>query len=250
MKNLNTKEHLRPVDDEVMNAYRDGAEEAVDEIKSSSPNKSVKIALKIISSILFKLVDNHKSDNQTQGEATLIIENIRPFLNHCIISQLEGVKYEWLTYRLALPSDGQIMIPDLALFVEKRQIQNNNLENDLVKLEKEMHTALNKLVKKRVRNPEVVELLIEDTKTIVYKMTLKYEGLYQMIEISQFNFTRDNTDDILLIPAIIRKLSQIKEIVLATISNLYQCIDGDEELVDLTSYTRQVCKTPVPILVE
>lgn len=80
-------------------------------------------------------------------------------------------------------------------------------------------------------------------------MTLKYEGLYQMIEISQFNFTRDNTD-ILLIPAIIEKLSQIKEIVLATINNLYQCINGDEELVDLTSYSRQACKTPVPIVVE
>lgn len=72
MKNLNTKEHVKPVDDEVMNACqkihcllndddvdRDGAEEAVDEIKLSSPNKRVKIALKIISSMLFKLVDNH-----------------------------------------------------------------------------------------------------------------------------------------------------------------------------------------------
>lgn len=69
------------------------------------------------------------------------------------------------------------MIPDLAPFVEvnsttnyelffvevkrKGKYQNNNLENDLVKLGKEMHTALNKLVKKRVRNPEVVGLLIE-----------------------------------------------------------------------------------------
>lgn len=93
MKTLNTKEHLKPVDGEVMNACqkihcllndddidRDGAEEIVDEIKLSSTN---------ISSMLFKLVDNRKSNNQTQGEATLIIEKIRPFLNHCIISQLE-----------------------------------------------------------------------------------------------------------------------------------------------------------------
>ncbi|CAO3612645.1 unnamed protein product [Mucor hiemalis] len=49
-----------------------------------------------------------------------------------------------------------------------------------------------------------------------------------------FNFTRDNSDDILLVPAIIEKLSQIKEIILATISNLYQCNNGDEESVDLT----------------
>lgn len=74
---------------------RDGAEEAVDDIKVSSPNKSVKIALKITSSMLLELVNNHKSNNQTQGEARLIIDNIRPFINRCIISQLEGVKYEW-----------------------------------------------------------------------------------------------------------------------------------------------------------
>lgn len=82
-----------------------------------------------------------------------------------------------LTYRLSLPSDGQIMIPDLALFIEpnsgtkyelffvevkrKGNYQNNHLEDDLVKLGKEMHTALNKLVKKKVRNPEVVGLLVE-----------------------------------------------------------------------------------------
>lgn len=82
-----------------------------------------------------------------------------------------------MTYRVALPSDGQIMIPDLTLFVElnsstnyellfvevkrRGKYQNSNLENDLVKLGKEMHTALNKLVKKRVRNPEVAGLLIE-----------------------------------------------------------------------------------------
>lgn len=69
------------------------------------------------------------------------------------------------------------MIPDLTPFVEinsttnyelffvkvkrKGKYQNNHLANDLVKLGKEMHTALNKLVKKRVRNPEVVGLLIE-----------------------------------------------------------------------------------------
>ncbi|KAG1469379.1 hypothetical protein G6F56_003288 [Rhizopus delemar] len=245
MKDLNTKEHLKPVDDEVIYACqkiyyllndddidRDGAKEVVDGIKLSSPNKSVKIVLKIISSMLFKLVDNRKTNNQTQGEATLIIENIRPSLSHCIISQLEGVKYEWQVqkYDPTLPSDGQIMIPDLTPFVEinsttnyelffvkvkrKGKYQNNHLANDLVKLGKEMHTALNKLVKKRTLRRNKGKSL-------------------------QFNFTRDNTDNILLISAIIEKLSQKKEIVLATISNLYQCINGDEELVDLASYTRQ-----------
>lgn len=82
-----------------------------------------------------------------------------------------------LTYRLTQPSDLQIMIPDLVLFVEphsatnyelffvevkrKGNYQNDYLENDLIKIGKEMHTALNKLVKKKVKNPEVVGLLVE-----------------------------------------------------------------------------------------
>lgn len=73
----------------------DKAEEAIDEIKSASQNKGVKTASKIISNLCFKLLNNHRSNNQMQGEATLIIENIRPFLNNCIISRIELVKFEW-----------------------------------------------------------------------------------------------------------------------------------------------------------
>ncbi|KAG0738426.1 hypothetical protein G6F57_012260 [Rhizopus arrhizus] len=242
----------------------DKAEEAIDEIKSASQNKGVKTASKIISNLCFKLLNNHRSNNQMQGEATLIIENIRPFLNNCIISRIELVKFEWLTYRLTQPSDLQIMIPDLVLFVEphsatnyelffvevkrKGNYQNDYLENDLIKIGKEMHTALNKLVKKKVKNPEVVGLLVEDCHAVAYKMDLEYDGQYRMIEMSRFNFTRDNVDDILLVPAIIEKLNQIKEIIQATINNLYSRINGDEELVDLTPYTRQACKAPVSIL--
>ncbi|KAI9339737.1 hypothetical protein BD770DRAFT_422365 [Pilaira anomala] len=139
------------------------------------------------------------------------------------------------------------MIPDLALFIEpnsgpqyelffvevkrKGNYQNNHLEDDLVKLGKEMHTALNKLVKKKVINPEVV-------------------GLLRMIEISRFYFTRETVDDILLIPAIVTKLNQIKDIIETTITNIYRCISGDEALVDLTPYTLQACKTPVSISVQ
>ncbi|KAG1136861.1 hypothetical protein G6F37_011675 [Rhizopus arrhizus] len=80
-------------------------------------------------------------------------------------------------------------------------------------------------------------------------MNLEYNGQYQMIEISRFYFTRETVDDILLIPAIVTKLNQIKDIIETTITNIYRCISGDEELVDLTPYTRQACKTPVSILV-
>lgn len=62
-----------------------------------------------------------------------------------------------------------------------------------------MHTALNKLVEKMVKNPEIVGLLVEDCNAVAYKMNLEYNGQYQMLEISRLNFTRENVDDILLI---------------------------------------------------
>lgn len=70
-----------------------------------------------------------------------------------------------------------------------------------------------------------------------------------MIKISHFNLTRETVDDIFLIPAIITKLNQIKDIIGTTITKIYRCIGGNEELVDFTPYTRQACKTPVSILV-
>lgn len=76
-----------------------------------------------------------------------------------------------LTYHLVTPS-GQFMMPDFVLFIElssainyevffmevkrKGNLSNNTLENDMIKLSKEMHIALNKLVVKKLRNQKLL----------------------------------------------------------------------------------------------
>ncbi|GAA5805647.1 hypothetical protein HPULCUR_011170 [Helicostylum pulchrum] len=152
------------------------------------------------------------------------------------------------------PSDQQVMIPDLVLFLEpysamnnelflvevkrKGNYQNNHLEDDLVKLGKEMHTALNKLILKKVKHPEVVGLKVGD----------ESEARYQMIELSRFNFPRNNVDDVLLIPAILPRLTQMKEIIENTMNNLFESINDNQKNADLIPYTREACKTPMAIL--
>jgi hypothetical protein len=85
------------------------------------------------------------------------------------------------------------MIPDFVLLVEpssaityellflevkrKGNFQNNHLENDLIKLGKEMHTALNKLILNKVHNPEVIGLWVEG------KFTLQYCSYYTVTKI-------------------------------------------------------------------
>lgn len=69
-----------------------------------------------------------------------------------------------LTYRLTQPADTQLVIPDLAPFfepdsgnnyeiffveVKKASWQNTYLGDGLVKLGKEIHASLNKLIKKK-----------------------------------------------------------------------------------------------------
>lgn len=71
----------------------------------------------------------------------------------------------------------QTMIPDFVLFVEplslmnfelffvevktRGKTSNSNSESDLIKLGKEMQIAINKLVFQRVKNPQVVGILIQ-----------------------------------------------------------------------------------------
>lgn len=71
-----------------------------------------------------------------------------------------------LTYHLTKLSDGQVLVPDFVLYLEilstvnfffslcggkkkKKNYRNSNLEDDLVKLGKEMQVALNKLVRNK-----------------------------------------------------------------------------------------------------
>lgn len=88
----------------------------------------------------------------------------------------------------------QVMIPDFALYLDPLTVasfelfvievkkpgnfSNGHLELDLVNLSKEMQLALDKLIEKKVKNPEVVALLVEGYKVTAFKMDLRYNGQY------------------------------------------------------------------------
>lgn len=64
-----------------------------------------------------------------------------------------------------------------------------------------------------------------------------------MMEINRFRFTRDWSDDVLLLPPILERMHQIKQIVEKTITSLYQAIDRKYE--DLSTFIRKPCNIPV-----
>lgn len=170
----------------------DEANDKLCELRSSASSQDEKMAVMIAMSLVGGFF-SHVS--KKESESNLIIETLRPFLNNCIIAPTKDTKYEWyvlltlnnklltifvlrMTYRL-VPTVGAdtVMIPDFVLWVEphanrnfevffvevKKQgnFANGHLESDLVKLGKEMQLGLNKLLKRKVENPEVVGLLLE-----------------------------------------------------------------------------------------
>ncbi|KAG1048970.1 hypothetical protein G6F43_008679 [Rhizopus delemar] len=181
------------------------------------------VTTRIVSSLLPHLTSD---DTQKEGEATVIIEALRPFIYDCIITQIKGINFEWLTYHLT-PGSNHSNINDELFFIEVKRpgkYNNGHLESNLVKLDKEMQIALNKSILRKVASPEVVGLLIEGYTATTYKMDLKFNGQYRMMELSRFHFVRECIDDILLVPAVMEKLFQIQTIIQKTLEELYDSL--------------------------
>ncbi|KAI8967535.1 hypothetical protein BDF20DRAFT_840088 [Mycotypha africana] len=177
---------------------------------------------------------NNSSEKQPESN---LIDILRPFILNCIVFKTKGVKTEWMTYRM-VPKKGQVMIPDFVLYldtltatkfelfvVEEKKpgnFSNGHLETDLIKFEKEMQLALDKLIEKKVKDPEVVALIVEGYKVTTFKMDLRYNGQYRMIELSSF----------------------FVAIIQGTLERLYKAIQGLES-EDHRSYRRGFCGSPV-----
>ncbi|KAI9476089.1 MAG: hypothetical protein EXX96DRAFT_287681 [Benjaminiella poitrasii] len=97
-----------------------------------------------------------------------------------------------ITYRM-VAKKGQLMIPDFTLYLDPLTVTNfelfvvevknpgnisdGHLETDFVKLGKKMQLTLDKLLEKKVKNPEIVALLVEGNRlylTNQFKHITKY----------------------------------------------------------------------------
>ncbi|KAG1145670.1 hypothetical protein G6F37_004475 [Rhizopus arrhizus] len=197
IRSLDIKKIYKPVDERVVirchrinkmlqeddldeNEYDD----RLDEMMMRCDNQDEKVAVKIISSLLYTVLNNN---SKKEPKSNLIIETLRPFILNCVIFKTKGIKTEWMTYRM-VSKEGQVMIPDFTLYsdaltatnfelfvVEVKKpgnFSNGHLETDIVTLGKEMQLALDKLIEKKVKNPEVVALLVEGYKATTFKMDL------------------------------------------------------------------------------
>ncbi|KAG1459297.1 hypothetical protein G6F46_005517 [Rhizopus delemar] len=231
-------------------------------VKGAWMRKSLSVRRTLALSFIFLISSNHSSllSKMSPGEMTSIMKDLDVKKSLKAALNLSS----GLTYRMTFYcSDGQLMIPDFVVYVDPistikfelfiievkkhGNYGNGNLEKDLIKLGKEMQLALDKLVLYKVENPEVVGLLVEGIKVTAFKMDLAYNGQYRMVEMSQFFVVRDNVDDIMLIPTIIQKLDQIKQVIEDTNEKIFKTLKVKDCSIDLTSYMRKACGSPVVV---
>ncbi|GAA5802401.1 hypothetical protein HPULCUR_007866 [Helicostylum pulchrum] len=222
MNNLNITKGLNSIEEttvltcfHVLKILQDANDE-IDKLRTTCVNQQSKTATRIMSSLLYK----YFSSVQKDSESNLTIETLRPFIKHIIVSTCADIKLEC----------------------------NGTLENDMVKLGKEMKLAVDKLITYKVDSPEITGLLIRGLNVTVMKMNLQYNGQYRLIEISTFFLVRDTIDDIMLIPSIVQKLDQVRQIVQDTMENVYEAIR--KELCSTrvnNTFMRKDCHSPVTV---
>ena len=71
-------------------------EDALDTIKRNYPNNNnIRVILRTVDDLLTNFLRNNIPNNRRQGEALLIIDNIKPYLMHCLVANIDSIKYDW-----------------------------------------------------------------------------------------------------------------------------------------------------------
>jgi hypothetical protein len=67
-------------------------------IRIETGNKDIKMITNTVTDLLPRFLNSNHSLSRQQGEATHIINLVRPYIDHILISKLDSVKSEWSTY--------------------------------------------------------------------------------------------------------------------------------------------------------
>lgn len=71
---------------------KDEISDGLARIRTQTDNKNIKMLANVVSDLLPQFLHINHSHSRQQGEATHIINLVRPYINHILISKLEAVK--------------------------------------------------------------------------------------------------------------------------------------------------------------
>lgn len=89
------------------------------------------------------------------------------------------------------------------------------MESDLIKTDKQMKIMLNELLEIGVSDPVVCGICVMENTLHTFKMSLPAPRIYRMVQLSTIQLSQ-SCDDLVLLPNIISRLAQLREISFKT----------------------------------
>ncbi|KAI8641965.1 hypothetical protein BD408DRAFT_345156 [Parasitella parasitica] len=161
-------------------------------------------------------------------EDTYVQQILSPILQS-IFNSDERFEIQWANAELT-SSGSKTYKPDFTLFSRIINVKcvllvsefkptkcNSAVESDLVKLGRQMRSTYNDLVNNRLGNPIVCGIRSEGTRLTTYCMDMPSPNMYRMTKLSEISL-HENIEQYILLPKIIIKLLQLKNIAVETVS--------------------------------
>ncbi|KAI8381205.1 uncharacterized protein BYT42DRAFT_613006 [Radiomyces spectabilis] len=212
--------------------------------------------------ILYNLVRILPAYDSHQVDSSVMAESLKAFVKSSLT--IDSAKGEWLHHRIPYVDNSTGMSTSLKpdyvmyteagvtnfelLFIEIKNWPSKGIkeETDTIKLGKEMKLGIDKLVDEGVEDPMTVGMIVEGCHAKTYYMDLRFDGLYRMVEICQFDLPTNRGDELLLVPPVLERLKQMKVMTEQTIKNIHAAVDPARLKTpsEALGFLRLSCGTP------
>ncbi|CAO3635136.1 unnamed protein product [Cunninghamella echinulata] len=108
---------------------------------------------------------------------------------------------------------------------EAKAPKSGKAEDDYVKLGYELKIMIDYLVDNGISNPTVCGAWIDDFNVKLFKMDLKYNGIYRMMEFNEFKLP-ESIEDIVKVPVILPYLLTLKDIIMRNVDNIITILNN------------------------
>ncbi|KAI8141563.1 hypothetical protein BJV82DRAFT_169096 [Fennellomyces sp. T-0311] len=109
------------------------------------------------------------------------------------------------------------------LAVEIKPPESNKGEDDKRKIARELHLMINALVDNGVESPIVCGISVDGFKCATYQMDLKYDGIYRLTELSQFELP-SNMEELGKSKRCLASFIKVQELISSTAERIENCL--------------------------
>ncbi|OBZ81267.1 hypothetical protein A0J61_10684 [Choanephora cucurbitarum] len=205
--------------------------------------------LLLVASALSSLVPRYKTWEKDNAVEDTFVKNHFADVLDIILGQDQDniLKYEWCNKKLS----SCILKPDYTLYFEDKEAKEvatfivevkapsrNKNSNDFIKLGFTLKSMLDSLIKRGMRSPRVLGLLVDGFDCYLYMMQIDNEAIYQMVELRRFSLPKSE-EELLLLRNLFEATFLVKTVSLEVFKEFEGLTCGESDLLPLCRFAAE-----------